>query len=383
LTSFRFDVFPIRRLSGSFDVFPIHLTSFRFDVFPIRRLSGSFDVFPVRSTSSRFTRRLSSIRSTSFRLARPLPDSFELFPTRLSSLPELELEVGRESSRGSTTSLRHLSASNCINEPGRELSAAKFRPAARADCGRSHLTTSRHKSSCERAPRRARPEAPRRARTTPTRTSCSVAELPRSSRAPRHAHTTPTRASCRIAVLPSSSRAPRRARTTPTRTSCHIAELPSCPSSGHVHMATELYVVKTSPSSSPTRFVARSRHVQELRQPGCPRRRRHRTAKSLSPATYFTIYVRALEPFFAPATKQQPPSASSEVSPCSGATGTGRTPRVFVNLFSQKSHDTSDPCWGSRSSEASPLSAHAENLRRAYGFGLARRPFAARALTKH
>jgi hypothetical protein len=40
-------------------------------------------------------------------------------------------------------------------------------------------------------------------------------------------------------------------------------------------------------------------------------------------------------------------------------------------------------CWGSRSSEASPSSAHAENLRCAHGFGLAGRPFATGALTKH
>jgi hypothetical protein len=37
-------------------------------------------------------------------------------------------------------------------------------------------------------------------------------------------------------------------------------------------------------------------------------------------------------------------------------------------------YSTPADCWGSRSSEASPLSAHAGNLRRAYAFGLARRP---------
>jgi hypothetical protein len=40
-------------------------------------------------------------------------------------------------------------------------------------------------------------------------------------------------------------------------------------------------------------------------------------------------------------------------------------------------------CWGSWSSEASPSPAHAGNPRPAYGFGLAGKPFAARALTKH
>jgi hypothetical protein len=49
-------------------------------------------------------------------------------------------------------------------------------------------------------------------------------------------------------------------------------------------------------------------------------------------------------------------------------------------LIMQKMRST---CWGSWSSEASPSPAHAGNLRPVYGFGLARKPFAARALTKH
>jgi hypothetical protein len=52
---------------------------------------------------------------------------------------------------------------------------------------------------------------------------------------------------------------------------------------------------------------------------------------------------------------------------------------IFVGRRRHASAGAWDParCWGSWSSEASPLSAHAGNLRHAYGFGLARRPFAA------
>jgi hypothetical protein len=48
-----------------------------------------------------------------------------------------------------------------------------------------------------------------------------------------------------------------------------------------------------------------------------------------------------------------------------------------VQTRTRRTHLIVCMCWGSWSSEASPLSAHAGNLRHAYGFGLARGPFAA------
>jgi hypothetical protein len=71
-TSFRF----ARRLFGSLDVFPIrrlsNSTSFRF----VRRLSDSLDLFPIRRLSN----------STSFRFVRRLPGSFDVFPIHSTSL---------------------------------------------------------------------------------------------------------------------------------------------------------------------------------------------------------------------------------------------------------------------------------------------------------